>query len=438
MKPDILITDICLPGKTENQPIIENCCIAIQGDSIRQIGSATDATVFCTTEAKTVINGQGRLAMPGLVNSHCHAAMTLFRGLADDLQLADWLNDHIFPAEATHVTPDMVYWCGKLAAAEMIMSGTTTVADGYFHEHEAARAFADAGMRATAAQGVIDFPAPGVADPSEKIHVAADFIDRWRQHPLVSPAVFAHSPYTCGPATLQAAKELALSKDVPLFIHAAETKSEPEMIADMQGGSPIRHLHALGILDPATVCVHSVWIDDQDMDILAETGAGVAVCPQSNLKLASGIAPLRAMLDRGIRVGIGTDGAASNNSLDLFREMDICAKIQKQPSLDPVAVPAGDILNMATGGGASLLGADKNIGTLEPGKKADIILINLESPHLQPMHGTDLLVYAADGADVQTVLINGRMVMRDRSILSFDLEETMHQVRLLADRVKKR
>ncbi|MEA2115371.1 MAG: amidohydrolase [Thermodesulfobacteriota bacterium] len=434
MKTDILITDICLLGKRAEQSIIENCCLAISGDSITHIGPAADLS---DVKARTIVNGHNQLAMPGLINTHCHGAMTLFRGLADDMELAQWLNEHIFPAEAANVNPDMVYWCTKLAAAEMILSGTTTVADGYFFEHDAARAFADAGLRAVAAQGIIDFPAPGVPDPTNNISAAGEFIDHWqKRNPLITPAVFAHSPYTCSGATLQKAKELARSQKVPLFIHVAESRFEADMITEMQGGSPIRHLDALGILDPATICVHCVWADEEDLVVLAESGAGVVVCPQSHLKLASGISPLESMLKKGIPVGLGTDGAASNNSLDMFREMDICAKIQKIRFLDPVAVPAAEILAMATTGGASVLGMETTIGALTAGKKADIILINLDTPHLQPMHGTDLLVYAAGGADVQTVLINGRLVMQDRKILSFDLAETLHQVHLLADRIK--
>jgi len=434
MKTDILITDICLPGRQNEQAIIENCCITINGDTIQQIGPAAD---FGEVRANAIINGRNQLAMPGLINTHCHGAMTLFRGLADDLELSRWLDEHIFPAEAANVNPDMVYWCTKLAAAEMILSGTTTVADGYFHEHDAARAFADAGMRAVAAQGIIDFPAPGVPDPAENIAAAGEFIDHWlNKNPLITPAVFAHSPYTCSEATLQRAKELARAKDVPLFIHVAESRFEPDMITDMQGGSPIRHLDALDILDPATICVHCVWADEEDIEILAERGAKVVVCPQSHQKLASGIAPLETMLDKGIRAGLGTDGAASNNNLDMFREMDVCAKIQKIRFLDPVAVPAAEVLVMATAGGAAVLGMEESIGSLAPGKKADIILVNVDTPHLQPMHGTDLLVYAADGADVQTVFINGKPVMQDRKLLSFDLAETLHQVRLLAGRLK--
>jgi 5-methylthioadenosine/S-adenosylhomocysteine deaminase len=434
MIPDILLTDICLPDPCGDAPIKANCCIAVQGEIICRIGPASE---FNTIEAKTVINGHGQLALPGLINGHCHAPMTLFRGLADDLSLADWLNNHIFPAEAKHVTPNMVYWCSKLAAAEMILSGTTTVADSYFHEHHAAKAFADAGLRAIAAQGVIDFPAPGVPDPEKKIDHAAEFLAHWRNHPLVRPAVFAHSPYTCSSETLVAAKELARTEKALFFIHVAETEQEAGMIQGKQGDSPVRHLHKLGILDSETVCIHAVWLDEQDLDILAETGAAVVVCPQSNLKLASGTAPLQAMLARGIRVGIGTDGAASNNRLDLIREMDICAKLHKLRDLDPVAVPASKIVNMATKGGASVLGLQEKIGRLEVGKKADIILVNLDAPHLQPVHGSDLPIYSAHGSDVQTVLINGALVMQDRHILSFDLKEILEQVRQLADHVKK-
>lgn len=434
MLPDILLDNVCLPDSS-GKNLIRHCCIAVQGEIIRQIGPAHE---FDTVEAETVINCHGQLAFPGLINGHCHAAMTLFRGLADDLSLSDWLTKHIFPAEAEYVEPEMVYWCSKLAAAEMILSGITTVADGYFHEHYAAQAFADAGLRAVAAQGIIDFPAPGVPDPQEKIKHAAQFLAQWRNHALISPAVFAHSPYTCSPDTLLAAKELARSEKAFLCLHTAETEQESSMIQEKRGDSPVRHLHNLGILDSETVCIHAVWLDEQDLDILAESGAAVVVCPQSNLKLASGTAPLQAMLDRNLRVGIGTDGTASNNRLDLLREMDICAKLHKLPNLDPVAIPAAQIVKMATKGGASVLGLNKKIGQLEVGKKADIILINPDAPHLQPLHRAELPFYAAQGSDVQTVLINGKLLMRDRTILSFDPEETMEQVRRLAGRIKER
>jgi len=430
MKADILITDIGLSTASSQPTIVENCCLAIRGDSISKIGPAAECA---DVVAKVTLNGRNCLALPGLVNTHCHAAMTLFRGLADDLELDQWLNKNIFPAEAAHVNPDMVYWCTKLAAAEMILSGTTTVADGYFYEHEAARAFIDAGMRAVTAQSVIDFPAPGVPDPLNNISAAEQFLDlRLDRNPLISPAIFAHSPYTCSNTTLQAAKQLALEKNVPLFIHVAETRSESTMISAMQGSSPIQHLDKLGILDPTTICVHCVWVDEEDLDILAGRGTQVVVCPQSHLKLASGMAPLETMLKKNIQVGLGTDGPASNNSLDMFREMDICAKVQKIRFLDPVAVPATRILEMATSEGAAVLGLETITGSLVPGKKADIILVNRNTPHLQPMYSDDLLVYAAGGADVQSVIINGKVLLQDKKFLTFDLAETLHRVRQLA------
>ncbi len=435
MHADILLNNICLPGSGTDTPLRTGQAMAVTGTTISAMGPAQD---LAEIKAETVINGHGCLALTGLVNTHCHAAMTLFRGLADDLELGRWLNEHIFPAEAAQVNPDMVYWCTKLAAAEMILSGTTTVADGYFHEHDAARAFVHAGMRAVAAQGVIDFPAPGVADPAKNVDAAATFIDHWQDagNELITPAVFSHSPYTCSPATLQSAKAMAREKGVKLFIHVAESPAEPDMITDIQGGSPIRHLDRLGILDRDTVCVHCVWANEEDLDILARRGAAIAVCPQSHLKLASGISPLETMLNKKIRVGLGTDGAASNNGLDLFREMDICAKVQKIRFLDPVAVPASEVLRAATAGGAAVLGLDHRIGRLETGLAADIILVDLDRPHLQPMHGIDLMVYAAGGADVRSVIINGRLVMNQRKILTFNLEETLARVETLAAKLK--
>ena len=433
MNTDILITDISLPEPSAQQKIRKNCCLAIQGDTISRIGPATK---FADVKARIAVNGQNCLALPGLINTHGHSAMTLFRGLADDLELDQWLNENIFPAEAANVTPEMVYWCSKLAAAEMILSGTTTVADGYFYENEAARAFVDAGMRAVTAQAIIDFPAPGIPDPTKNIASAEHFIDLWQdQNPLIVPAIFAHSPYTCNNSTLQAAKELTVQKNVPLFIHVAESRAEPNMISNIQGRSPIKHLDSLGILDPSTICVHCVWVDEEDLEILAERGAKVTVCPQSHLKLASGMAPLESMLKKNIPVGLGTDGPASNNSLDMFREMDICAKVQKIRFLDPVAIPASEILGMATSGGAAVLGLADKVGSLVPGKKADIILVNCNTPHLQPMHSSDLLVYAAEGADVQSVFINGIPVLQNKNFLPFDLADTSRRVRRLAEKL---
>ncbi|MFC1827559.1 amidohydrolase [Thermodesulfobacteriota bacterium] len=432
MRSDILIINSTILSLSQNRAeLIENGFISIKDDTISALGPM--ATLSDSSKAEKTIDATGQLAMPGLVNTHTHAPMTLFRGLADDLPLMAWLNEHIFPAEAKSVNKKMVYWCTKLAAAEMILAGTTTVADGYFLEDNAGKAFIDCGIRSVVAQGVIDFPAPGVPDPAQNVAMAAHFIDRWQaKNKLITPAIFCHSPYTCSPDTLKRAKKMARLKDVMLFIHLAETKTEVEQILKQQNTTPVRYLDSLGILDKDTLCVHCVWLKEEEIEILAKSGAKVSTCPQSNMKLGSGIAPLKKMLAAGISVGLGTDGCASNNTLDLFSEMDMCARLHKVKDLDPTALPAKAILEMATNGGASVLGLADDIGSLSPGKKADIILLDIMQPHLQPFYHPDLLVYAASGADVSTVIINGKLVMQDRQILTFDVGQAMSEVRKLA------
>jgi 5-methylthioadenosine/S-adenosylhomocysteine deaminase len=432
MHQDILINNVTLLPLDDGQTdLIKNGFLAIKNGKIDALGPM--AELPANTISKKTIDGTGCILMPGLVNTHTHAPMTLFRGLADDLPLMTWLNEHIFPAEAENVNPEMVYWCSKLAAVEMILAGTTTAADGYFLEDQVARAFADCGLRSVVAQGVIDFPAPGVPDPAKNIETAARFIDNWQdRNDLITPAVFCHSPYTCSPDTLRKAKEMAREKGAKLFIHVAETRAEIDQLKEQQGTSPVRYLDSLGILDQDTVCVHCIWLDDEDVEILAKSGAGVSTCPQSNMKLGSGIAPLKELLQKEIIVGLGTDGCASNNTLDIFQEMDLCAKLHKVRDLDPTALPAGQILQMATWRGAELLGLQEKIGSLEPGKTADIILLDLQQPHMQPFYSQDLLVYAANGADVSTVIINGRLVLENRRILTCDMQEVMERVRNLA------
>ncbi len=436
MNSDICITNCLLPENGDIPASSALSYITITGDVVTDVGPM-DA--YHPGQSRTTLDAHGQLAMPGLVNGHCHAAMTLFRGLADDLDLSTWLHTYIFPAEARWVSEEMVYWCTKLAAVEMVLGGTTTVADGYFYEHAAAAAFADVGMRAVTAQAVVDFPCPGVPDPSQALTACEEFIHTWkRKNPLITPAVFAHAPYTCSPKTLRSAKQLADTTGVPLFIHLAETQHEIEIIPSPLGETPTRHLQETGILDANTVCVHCVWCTPTDLDILAESGSSIVVCPQSHAKLASGMAPLRQMLDRKIRVGLGTDGTASNNSLDLFREMDFCAKVQKIACNNAVAVPAREVLSCATDLGISALFPSMPAGKPAPGQKADILLIDLQCPHLQPFYTADTLVYSGSPADVRTVLINGRIVVRDRVLQTCDLTEIMTKVRELAQRVGNR
>ncbi|MDD2465171.1 MAG: amidohydrolase [Desulfobulbus sp.] len=432
MKIDLLIrncTILALPG---SDTLIGSGYIALSGNHIVALGPMENCP---TADIGTEVDGQGQLAMPGLVNGHCHAPMTLFRGLADDLDLTTWLHQHIFPAEAKMVSPEMVYWCSKLAAAEMLLSGTTTVADGYFYEDAVARACTEAGLRCIASQAVIDFPAPGVEDPRKNIEVAERFLADWQgRDPLVSPAVFAHAPYSCSNDTLKRAKALAAKYQVPFFIHLAETSSEQTQIAQPRGQTPVAHLDALGVLDSETVCVHCVWVDKDDIALLKRRGAAVVTCPQSNAKLASGQAPLVEMLDQGLRLSIGTDGAASGNSLDLFREMGFAAMLHKINPCQATAMPANEMLAMATFGGSGALNLPAGLGRLEPGAAADIILLDLQQPHLQPFHSSHLLVYSGCGSSVRSVIVNGRLVVREGALQTLDLREIQERVGELARR----
>ena len=404
--------------------------IAIRNRRLAAMGSGLSETDF---QAAEIIAGAGLIAMPGLINCHVHGAMTLFRGLADDLPLMTWLEQHIFPAEARFVSEEMVYWCTKLAAAEMLLSGTTTAADAYFHMAGATRAYAESGMRAILGQGVVDFPAPGVPDPGKNIEAAARFIDTFPASSLLQPALFAHSPYTCSAETLVAARQLARHRQVPFFIHLAESQGEQALIGtgDM---SPAAYLDSLDILDDGVVVIHGVWLTEADLDLLARRGCRLVTCPESNMKLAAGVAPVAAMLARNITVGLGTDGCASNNDLDLFGEMGSCARLAKVHALRPEVLPAHEVLAMATSRGAACLGLAE-VGRLAQGMKADLVLVNSRSPRLTPLYGPDLLVYGARGGDVDTVIVDGRLVVRHGELLSMDVAEIMTEVRGLATSV---
>jgi len=437
MEYDILITNGCiLPLDSEGAPFYPAGYVTIRNGVIVGLGSM--AELAPQPSALKTIDAAGRLVMPGLINTHTHAAMTLLRGFADDLPLMTWLTEHIFPVEAKMVDYAWVYWGSKLAAAEMIGAGITTAADSYFYEGAAALAFQEAGLRAVAAQGVVDFSAPGVRDPADNVAQAAAFIEQWQSRSgLVAPAVFCHSPYTCSAATLKAAKALAREKQVPFFIHCAETREERERSLAEHGQSPLRYLHELELLDSETVCVHCVWVDEADLEIMAAAGVKVAHCPRSNMKLASGIAPIAEMVERRIPVGLGTDGCASNNVLDLFAEMDGAAKLQKVRRLDPTALSAQTALAMATTMGAGVLGLAGRVGSLRPGMRADIIIVDLQRPHLRPLHhAQSQLVYAARGSDVQTVIIDGRPIMEDRLFLTLDVPEIQIRAREIAQRLE--
>jgi len=415
--------------------IIPNGAILIQSGKIKEVGPAYQ---FAHVTSEKTFSFPHGLAMPGLVNTHTHIPMSLFRGLADDLPLSQWLEDYIFPAESKFLDADSVYWSSLLSTAELALSGTTCFADGYFYEDIVATAVEKSRMRAVLAQGVIDFPAPGVPDPVNNIKTARSFIDAWTErNSRIRPAVFCHSPYTCSPETLIAGKCLARESESLFFIHLAETKTELEQIRRERGLTPVQYLDSLDGLDGETVGVHCVWLNDNDIDLAARADMKVSHAPESEMKLASGAPPVPDLLRRGVTVSLGTDGCASNNDQDMFQEMDVATKLQKLHCLDSTALPAREVVRMSTIGGAKALGWDKMIGSIEPGKQADIIILNMRKPHLTPIYDYySHLVYAAKGSDVQTVLVDGELIVHDGVFLPFDLEETMDRVSSVSARIK--
>lgn len=432
MSYDIVIHNGTVVTVNDRFEIIANGMICTEADRIVRVEPLPG--VRDLPEARTVIDAGGGLVLPGLVNAHTHLPMTLFRGLADDLPLQMWLEKHIFPAEAAHLTPGSVEIGTALAGAEMMLSGTTTCCDGYFLEEAVAESVAASGLRAVLGQGVIDFPAPGIPDPKENITIAGRFADRWTgRESRIRPSIFCHSPYTCSAETLKSAKKLAQEHGLLFQIHAAETRAEHDRIRAHHGTTPIGYLDRLGLIDAATLLVHAVWVDEDDMAIVADRGAAVAHCPESNMKLGAGIAPLTGLLAAGIAVGLGTDGCASNNTLDLFQTMDITAKLHKVRDMQPTAADAATVLTLATRGGARAIGMENDIGSLEAGKKADLIVIDTRQPHLVPMyHPVSHVVYAAKGSDVTTVVVDGRLLVRDRQPLHLDLGQIMARVNALA------
>ncbi len=408
--------------------------VALRGDEVVAAGPLDD--LQSRYQAERVLDYPRGLILPGLINSHTHAAMSLFRGLADDLPLEEWLNSYIFPAER-RVDGDFVYWGTKLAVAEMLLSGTTAFCDMYLFADRVAEAAAECGIRALVGEVLYDFPSPNYGPPEAGLRFSDELCRAWRGHPLVRVAIEPHAVYTCSPELLQKCGDLAARHQVPLVIHLSETHQEVADCEARYGATPVGHLHRLGLLSNRLLADHAVVLSRADMDLLAQSGAGVAHCPESNMKLASGIAPVADLVSRGIPVGLGTDGCASNNNLDLLQEVDTAAKLQKVRGLDPTALPAGTALEMAILGSARIMGLAGKVGELTPGRKADLVVIDLDQPHLTPLYDPySHLVYAVRGADVLTVVVNGRVVVQDREILTFDLEETMARARELARKVK--
>lgn len=425
---DILILNGMVVTVDGSGTCMEDGAVAVAGGRISAVGRTEDLEGW---QAEETLDARGKLVMPGLVNAHTHLPMSLFRGLADDLPLEQWLQEHIFPAEAQFITPERVYLGTQISVAEMLLSGTTTCCDGYFLATDVARSVAGTGLRAVLGQGVIDFPAPGVPDPARKIDVAQAFVRRWqKQSPLLTPSIFCHAPYTCSAKTLRAAKKSAEKLGVIFQIHVAETRTEERECRKTHGCSPVQYLDRLGLIDSQTLLIHAVWVDEADMETIARRQAPAVHCPESNMKLASGVAPVPRMQDYDIVVGLGTDGCASNNDQDMLLEMDMAAKLHKVNQLDPTVLDARTAVRMATIQGARALGMDRQIGSIEAGKEADLIILDLAQPHLTPMyHPESHIVYAAKGTDVRDVMIAGRWVVRDRRLLTIDMDKVMQEAR---------
>ena len=410
--------------------LIERGAVAVSADRIVEVG--TEDALTASYKAAKTIDAQEGIIMPGLVNAHTHAAMTCFRGLADDLPLMTWLNDYIFPAEAK-LTPDIVYQGTRLACSEMILSGTTTFCDMYLFEEAAAQAAKEVGLRAVVGEVIYDFPSPNYGPVEEGLKYTEDLIEKWRDDPLITIAVEPHSPYVCSPELLQKARAIADRNGVPMVIHLAETEREVAEIKKKYGRTPVAHLADIGFLSPGLIADHCVVLTEEDMMLLKDSDVKVAHNPESNMKLASGIAPVPELLRHGITVGIGTDGCASNNNLDMFQEMDTVAKLHKVHTLDPTVMDARTVVRMATIDGARVLGIGDTSGSLEEGKKADIIIIDIRSPHLTPMYNVySHLVYAVTGSDVVTAIVNGRVLMEERAFTTLDVDEVMASVNRIA------
>ncbi len=409
--------------------VIDGGAVAIRGAQIAGVG--TQSEIEQRFEAKQTLDKPDAVLLPGMIDTHTHAPMSLFRAIADDMRLQDWLNNFIFPAEKKNVSPEFVRWGTRVACLEMVLAGITTYTDMYYFEDVEAEETRKAGIRGVLGQSVIGFPAPDYKTWNESIGGAERYIQRFRNDDLITPAVAPHAIYTTPNDALIASHQLAARYGVPLLIHVSETKTEQDEAVAKRGMTPTQTLEKLGVLDGRVVAAHCVWANDDDISILKRHGTGVAHCPSSNMKLASGIAPVTKMLRMGVNVGLGNDGfAGSNDNADLILEMNIAAKLQKVTAMDPRVLPAEQALEMATLGGARVLGLDKDIGSVEEGKRADLITISLAKPNSVPLyHLYSQIAYASKAADVEDVFINGKQIVSARRVLTLNPEEIYRKAR---------
>jgi 5-methylthioadenosine/S-adenosylhomocysteine deaminase len=426
---DLILSGGIVVSMDAARTIFPDGSVAIRNDSILAVGPR--AEIEARYQAAQTIDARGTLVLPGFINGHVHVPMTLFRGLHDDVTLHDWLYKYIFPAEAKNVNEEFVRWGTKLAAAEQIRSGVTTFADMYYFEDAVAEETKSAGMRGVVGETFIDFPAPDNKTNAEMLAYTEKFLKKWQGDPLIHAAVAPHSIYTCSKKTIQDAAALARKYHSPILIHVSEMKKEWDDSEKQNGMSPVQYLESIGVLGPDLVAAHCIFVDQADRKLLAERNVGCVHNPSSNMMIASGVAPVPEMRAAGIAVGLGTDGpAGSNNDLDLMEEIDLAAKLAKITKMDPLALNAKSVVEMATIDGARALHMEKEIGSLEPGKKADIILIGLDAPNAVPMYDIYAqIAYSLKASDVETVIIGGRLVMRDRKLLTIDEPRVLEKAR---------
>ncbi|MBM4465951.1 MAG: amidohydrolase [Chloroflexi bacterium] len=439
MKVDMILSNGIVVTMDKRLEVFPRGAVVIKDGQIVAVGPATDLSG--RYEAEQAIDCVGQVVMPGLINAHTHVPMSLLRGLADDLRLDVWLYGYMLPVEREFVNEESCYYATLLSCAEMIRSGVTCFADMYYFEEEVARAAQEVGLRAVCAETVMKLPTPDAASYDESLEYCQRFIAGWKGHELIVPAVGPHSPYTCTPEILREMARLAQEYDVPLLIHLSETEGDVEGTRQLYGCAPAFCLDDFGVLDSKTLAVHGVHLTEEEMELLVQKSVGVAHCPTSNLKLASGVAPVARMLDLGLKVGIGTDGPASNNDQDMFEEMRLAALLAKGTTRDPKAVPARIALTMATIGGARALHLDHITGSIEVGKQADLTVVDVDVLHITPKFDLSVdniysrLVYATKSADVRHVLVNGRLLMKDRELLTVNVDTITAEVQRIADRV---
>lgn len=433
-KIDILITGgtvVTMAG-----PNIEKGSVAIRDGEIVAVGPSSE--IDKKYSATTVIRAGGMAITPGFVNAHTHVPMTLFRGIADDLDLMDWLTNYIFPAEAKNVDREFVKWGTRLAAAEMIRSGTTTFADMYYFESDIARETKAAGLRGVLGETVIDFPAPDNKTWDAAMQYLRDYAKRWKGDRLITPAFAPHAPFTVSKEHLQEVRRLATELGVPILIHVSETRDELRQVAEKQEGvTPGVYLDSIGFLGDDVVAAHGVWLTPEEIKTFAARKTGVVHCPESNQMLASGVAPIVEMIKAGMEVGLGTDGpAGSNNNLDMVEEMASAARLQKVSRNDPKAISAREVLRLATIGGAEVLGLADKIGTLERGKRADVVIIDLQQTRVQPVYSVEsAIAYAASGSAVVTTIVDGKILLRHGKLTTLDEAEVMTKAKEYREKI---